>query len=228
LASGGDSFARVTYVIYGARGSGSGIIEAACAELGVEYEVRDLDARNEEHRKDAYAGINPQRKMPALEVDGGEILTESVAILLTLDERHREAGLLPPPGSKERAQALRWMLFLATELYPIVEIIDYPERFAGAGAGAGAGSAEGKEAVRERAKEIWHQRWLVVEKAVAGAPYCVESGFSATDLYITVLSRWDMKEEWRRENLPKVEALAAAVRARPRLAPVWARHMPQR
>jgi hypothetical protein len=37
------------YIIYGAPGSGSGIVEAACAEIGVDYEVRDLDARNGEH-----------------------------------------------------------------------------------------------------------------------------------------------------------------------------------
>lgn len=206
----------MTYVIYGARGSGSSIIEAACAELGVAYETRDLDARAEEHRGATYAALNPQRKMPTLEADGGEVITESVAILLTLDERHRDAGLLPPPGSNARAQALRWMLFAATELYPIIEIIDYPERFAPA--------AEGKEAVRERAKEIWHQRWSVVEKGVAGSPYCVESGFSAADLYLAVLSRWDMKEDWRREHLPKIETLTAAVRARPAITPVWARH----
>jgi GST-like protein len=205
----------MTYVIYGARGSGSGIVEAACAELGVAYELRDLDARAGEHRGAAYAALNPQRKLPTLEVDG-EILTETVAIVLTLDERHRDAGLLPPPGSKARAQALRWMLFLATELYPIVEIIDHPERF--------SPSAEATDAVRERAKELWHQRWRVVEANLAGSPYCVDSGFSATDLYITVLSRWDMQEAWRREHLPKVEALAAAVRTRPALAPVWARH----
>lgn len=207
----------MAYVIYGARGSGSGIVEAACAELGVAYELRDLDARAGEHRGDAYAARNPQRKLPTLEVEDGEVITESVAIVLTLDERHREAGLLPPPGSKERAQALRWMMFAATELYPIVEIIDYPERFAGASASI--------EAVRERAKEIWHQRWLVVEANVAGSPYCVESGFSATDLYITVLSRWDLQPEWRQEHLPKVEALATAVRERPALAKVWARHI---
>lgn len=208
----------MTYVIHGARGSGSSIVEAACAEIGGAHEVRDLDARAGEHRGEAYAALNPQRKMPTLEVDG-EIITESVAILLTLDERHRDAGLLPPPGSRERAQALRWMMFLATELYPIVELIDHPERFAGAGA------SESIEAVRERAKEIWHQRWLVVEANVTGSPYCVASGFSATDLYITVLSRWDMKPEWRQEHLPKVEALAAAVRGRPALAKVWARHL---
>jgi GST-like protein len=206
----------VKYIIYGAPGSGSGIVEAACAEIGVEYEARDLDARNDEHRRDAYAAINPQRKMPTLEVEGGEIITESVAILLTLDERHPEAGLLPPPGSKERAQALRWMLFLATELYPLVEIIDYPERF--------APSADGVDAMRDRIERILRERWRVLEANVAGSPYCVESGFSATDLYITKLAVW-LDAAFRREHLPKVDALTAAVRARPALAAVWARHI---
>lgn len=204
------------YIIHGARGSGSSIVELACAELGLDYEVRDLDVRAEQHRGDAYTALNPQRKLPTLELDDGEIITESVAILLTLDERHRDAKLMPPPGSPQRAQALRWMLFLATELYPIVEIIDFPERF--------AFSVQGSDALRERAKEIWHQRWLVVEKNLTGSPYCVDTGFSATDLYIAVLSRWDMKEAWRQEHLPKVEALATAVKARPALARAWARH----
>ncbi|GAB5545365.1 MAG: glutathione S-transferase [Sandaracinaceae bacterium] len=200
----------MTYVIYGAPGSGSGIVEAACAELGVEYEVRDLDARNDAHREAGYAALNPHRKMPTLEVDG-EIVTESVAILLTLDERHPEGGLLPAPGSKDRAQALRWMLFLATEIYPLVEMIDYPERFGGA-------------AVRESAERMTRERWRVLESSLRGAPYCVPSGFSATDLYITKLAVW-LDADWRREHLPKVDALTTAVRARPALAPVWARHI---
>jgi GST-like protein len=206
----------MTYIIHGARGSGSSIVELACAELGVDYEVRDLDVRAEQQRGEAYTALNPQQKLPTLEVQGGEVITETVAILITLDERHPQAGLLPPPGSRPRAQALRWMAFMATELYPIVEIIDFPERFAAA--------ADGTQTLRERAKEIWHQRWRVVEAGVAGSPYCVDSGFSATDLYIGVLSRWDLTEAWRREQLPKVEALAAAVRGRPGLGPVWSRH----
>lgn len=204
------------YIIHGAPGSGSGIVEAACAEIGVDYEVHDLDAKNDEHRHGAYAAINPHRKMPTLEAEDGEIITESVAILLTLDERHPDAGLLPPPGSKERAQALRWMLFLATEMYPMVEIIDYPERF--------VRSAGGAKAIRERADEILHERWRILEANVAGSPYCVRSGFSATDLYITKFSVW-LDAGWRRAHLPKIEALTAAVLARPALAAVWARHV---
>lgn len=204
------------YILHGARGSGSSIVEAACAEIGADYQVRDLDLKGNEQREERYAALNPQRKLPTLEVDDGEIITESVAILLTLDERHREGGLLPPPASKQRAQALRWLLFLAAEMYPIIEIVDYPERFIPAG-----GDAAG---TRERAKEIWHTRWLLVEKSITGSPYFLESGFSALDLYVATLSRWDLAREWRREHLPKVEALFAAVSGRPALVPVYARH----
>lgn len=207
---------HMTYTIYGAPGSGSGIIEAACAEIGVEYEVRDLDARNEEHRGEAFAAVNPHRKMPTVVIDDGEIVTESVAILLTLDERHPEAGLLPPPGSKERAQALRWMLFMATEMYPMVEMMDYPERF--------AASREGANAVRERAREILHERWLLLEDALEGSPYFLASGFSAADLYITKFAVW-LDGAWRREKLPEIDALTSAVLARPTLSAVWARHV---
>jgi glutathione S-transferase len=66
--------------------------------------------------------------------------------------------------------------------------------------------------------------WRVLEANVTGSPYCVASGFSATDLYITKFSVW-LDEAWRREHLPKVEALTSAVRARPALEAVWARHI---
>ncbi|MGD9253840.1 MAG: glutathione S-transferase family protein [Holophagae bacterium] len=204
------------YLIYGAPGSGSGIVEAACAEIGADYDVRDLDARNDEHRGEAYGEINPHRKMPAIATDGGEIITESVAIVLTLDERHPEARLLPAAGSKERAQALRWMVFMAAEMYPLVEMIDYPERF--------APSPDEAAALRRRADEILLERWLLVEKAVAGTPYFLASGFSALDLFVTKFSGW-LDPEWRRDNLPRVDDLTAAVFARPALAPVWARHV---
>lgn len=204
------------YVIYGAPGSGSGIVEAACAELDVPYEVRDLDARNDEHRGERYAALNPHRKMPTLVVDGEEVITESVAILLALDERHRDAGLLPPPASKARAQALRWMLFVAAELYPLVEFADYPERF--------VASAEQAEALRHRAQETTRARWKTLEANVTGSPYLLAGGFSATDLYITKLGVW-LDESFRREHLPKIDGLIAAVRARPALAGVWARHI---
>lgn len=206
----------MTYVLYGARGSGSCAVECALAEAGAEYELRGIDLRTGEQRGPAYEAVNPQRKVPALVPEDGETLTESVAILLTLEERHRGAGLLPPPGSRARARALRWLLFLATEIYPIVEINDYPERFTPAPGRAGA--------TRELAREIWRTRWRLVEENVAGDPFLLRDGFCLTDVYAAVVSRWAQQDEWRPAHLPKIERLTAAVAARPAIAPVWARH----
>ncbi len=212
-------------ILYGARGTGSSIVEAACAELGIAIELCDLDARALEHRGDAHAARNPHRKMPAIELDGGEILTETVAILLTLDERHPARTLLPPAGSRARAQALRWMLFMATELYPIVEIIDFPQRFA-PGAEATDDAAKHRD-VAERAKEMWRERWRVIDSQIVG-PFLLGSDFCATDIYVAALCHWDLEDAWRREHLPRVVELAAAVRARPAIGPVWDRHFPLR
>ena len=206
----------MAYSLHGARGSGSCAVECALAEIGADCELREISLQEEEQRGAGYEAINPQRKVPALVVDDGQTLTESVAILLTLEERHPEAGLLPPKGTARRAQALRWLLFAATEIYPVVEINDYPERFA-------PDPAE-IEPMRERARAIWRTRWLVVEDNVAGDPFLSRDGFCLTDIYLAVVSRWAQQDDWRPEHLPKIERLTAAVAARPAIAPVWARH----
>ena len=69
--------------------------------------------------------------------------------------------------------------------------------------------------MREREREIWRARWLVVEANVDGNPYLSRDWFSLTDIYVAVLSRWAQQEQWRPACLPKVERLTAAVAARP-------------
>ena len=107
-------------------------------------------------------------------------------------------------------------MFVATEIYPMVEINDYPERFSPDPGGA--------DATRELAREIWRTRWKLVEENIAGEPWLLPSGFCLTDIYIAVVSRWAQQDEWRPGHLPRVERLAAAVASRPAIAPLWARH----
>jgi GST-like protein len=206
----------MSYQLYGEVGSGAGIVEVALAAAGASYEVRSVSLQQQEQRSESYARLNPQRKLPTLVTPEGETLTESAAILLVLDERHPGARLFPPHRTPERAQALRWLVFMAAELYPIVEIIDYPERFTPPGGNA--------PAVRELARSIWRERWLVVEPQLAGDPWLVPSGFCMTDVYIAALSRWGQQEAWRPQHLPRVEKLAAAVAAQPVVGDVWRKH----
>lgn len=210
----------MSYVLYGDPGSGSATVELALAELGEAVDLVDISLDRDAQRGDDYAAINAQRKLPALVTPDGETLTESLAILLTLAERHPESVLLPH-APRERAQALRWLQFMASELYPVIEIIDYPERFQPE---LDATPEARRDEIRRGVREIWKRRWLLVEQAAGGAPWFLPDGFCLVDIYAAVMSRWAQVAEWREQNLPHVEGIAAAVAKRPGLESVWQRH----
>jgi len=204
------------YTLYGAKRSGSCSAECALAEAGAEYDTVEIDIGSNAQLSAEYAAINPARKIPALRLPAGTMITESAAILLTICDRHPDSGLLPDSGSDARAQALRWIAFCASEFYPMVEIVDYPERFCPEG--------ERAEALRNAARERLRNRTCIIEQAISGEPWLLKNGFSAADLYAANLTRWDIGQEWRATNCPKLEALVAAIGSRPKAGPVWRRH----
>lgn len=201
------------YILYGDRRSGSATVELALAEIGAEAEIRPVPIERDAQRGAEYRRLNPMGRLPTLLLPDGTVLTESTAILLTLEARHPAAGLLPPPDSPARGVALRWTMLAATEIYPCVTRYDYPERF-----GADAPS------IRARAVEMAREVWRLIEAEAAPAPFVLGSRFSLADIYLAVLSRWMGNEAWMPGNCPRVQALARAVAARPRLATAWAGH----
>jgi GST-like protein len=203
----------MTYFLYGDRRSGAFSVECALAEAGAPYAFKTISLEKNEQRSPEFLAINPSGKMPALKLPTGEIVTESAGLLLTVADRYPDAKLLPPPGSAERAQCFRWLTFMASEIYPMVEIVDYPERFA----------PDAPDALKQRAVERIRERILIVEKAIA-EPWLLPSGFSLADIYAVMFSRWSIGKEWRQANLPKMRALARRVSERPAIAPVWERH----
>ncbi len=204
----------MTYILYGDMRSGAFSVECALAEAGVPYKFEIVSLDKNEQKSPAFLAINPSGKIPALRLPTGEVVPESAGLLLTIADRHPDSGLLPKSGTAERAQAYRWITFMASEIYPMVEIVDYPERFAPAG--------EQAEALRTKARDRIRERFLIIEKAITG-PWLLQD-FSAADIYAAMFSRWSMGKEWRDANLPKVCALAKALSERPGAGPVWKRH----
>ncbi|MGZ5931571.1 MAG: glutathione S-transferase family protein [Rhizomicrobium sp.] len=208
----------MSYTIFGDKGSGAFSAEAALAEAGAPYEFHAISLDKNEQRKPEFLAINPSGKIPALRLPEGEVITESSAILLTIADHFPNARLLPPQAGVARAQAYRWLAFMAAEIYPMVEVSDYPERFAPAG--------EEAEALRQKARERIRERLLIIERFVAG-PWFLSSGFSILDIYAAMFMRWrsSIGREWLEEgNLPKLQAMSATLSSRPAIAPVWARH----
>jgi glutathione S-transferase len=208
----------MTITIYGDLRTGVFAVEAALAEAGADYAFERISLRDRAQKSPAFLAINPAGKVPALRWADGTLLTESVAILLAIAERFPQAALLPPPASDARAQACRWLVFMACEIYPMVEIADYPERFVPAG--------EPAQALRETVRARIRENLLLVEAAFAG-PWCLGDAFSLADIYAVMFTRWtdDIGKAWLAEgHLPKLLAAGVALSQRPRIAPVWARH----
>lgn len=89
-------------------------VEWVLRELELEFEYVQVDVTKGELRTPEFLALNPAGKLPVLD-DGGFVLTESIAIVLYLAEKHPQKGFVPT-GLKERAELNRWLFFTATEL----------------------------------------------------------------------------------------------------------------
>ena len=84
---------------------------------GVGYRIAPVNLLEGAHHDAAYVALNPGRNLPALVLDDGTVLTQSMAILEWLEARHRDPPLLPP-GEEARAAVRAAALTIATDIHP--------------------------------------------------------------------------------------------------------------
>jgi len=208
----------MTYTIYGDLRSGAFSSEAALAEAGADYKFEIVSLDKNDQKKPDFLALNPSGKVPALRLPDGNVMTESLAILLTVADRFPAAKLLPETGSAARAEAYRWLCFMAGEIYPMVEISDFPERFVPMGVEA--------DTLRAKARSRIRENLLVIERAVKG-PWLFGDAFTLPDLYVVMFTRWrgSVGRDWLEGgHIPKLMAIAEQLSQRERIAPVWQRH----
>jgi maleylacetoacetate isomerase/maleylpyruvate isomerase len=111
---------------------------------GLAYTAAPVNLVANQHQEPAFAALNPQRLVPALEVDG-RILTQSLAILDWLDETVPEPPLLPADAF-DRALARSMAQIVASDIHPVNNL-----RILRALGGLG---------VDEAARDVWIQRWI--------------------------------------------------------------------
>jgi maleylacetoacetate isomerase/maleylpyruvate isomerase len=84
---------------------------------GLAYDIAPVNLVSSQHLARAYATLNPQRLLPALEVDG-RVLTQSLAILEWLDETVPEPALLPADPF-DRAIVRSMAQIVASDIHPV-------------------------------------------------------------------------------------------------------------
>ena len=96
--------------------------------------------------KEAFEALNPQRQVPVLDLEDGNLLRQSLAIIEYLDEAHPEPPLLPQePLDRARVRALAQVI--ACDIHPLnnLRVLKY---------------LTGTLGVDEERKTAWYRHWV--------------------------------------------------------------------
>ncbi len=209
------------YTLYGKKGSGSASVEAALTIIGVPFTVRETASWERNAAFDDLLKVNPIGQIPTLVLDDGSALSESAAIHIHLADTHPAAHWLPAEPSA-RAQAIRGLVFIAANCYPMITIIDYPERFV-----SELGDDEAlQKRVRAGTRQTLHRHWEMFADLFPARPFLNGGQPGALDLYAAVVSKWSGSRAHLAAARPEFHALLQRIEADPRVAAIFARHWP--
>ncbi|MGA7253099.1 MAG: maleylacetoacetate isomerase, partial [Pseudolabrys sp.] len=148
-----------------------------------------------------FRAINPLARVPVLELSGGEVLTQSLAIIEYLDEIHPEPPLLPPAAlGRARARAIAQMI--ACDIHPLNNLIAL-------------------QYLRRQLKheqpdiDAWYHHWITqgftaMEEMLDPAPYACGQHVTVADICLVPQVANARRLKVPLEKFPKIVAVDAA------------------
>lgn len=167
--------------LYFAPGACSFVPHAMLEIAGVAFEPVMVKLHKGEQRTADYLALNPRGQVPVL-VDGDEVITQIVAILLHLDAQLPQAQILPA-GSVSRTRALSLLAWMNNTVHPTFTHFFMPEKF--------SDDEAAKKAIRAFAVPRYRECLQEIETMAAQAsPWLFGERPSALDAYALTLLRW--------------------------------------
>jgi len=168
---------------------------------GLRYDYVPHHLRHGEHLEPAYLSVNPQGLVPALVLDDGTLLTQSLAIIEYLDEIHPEPPLLPA-DPVARAQVRGFAQAIACDIHPLNNLV-------------ALNYLKGPLKHDQATADEWYRHWVTqgfdaLEALVRPAPYAFGSRVTLADLCLVpqVFNARRFKVDMAR--YPKLAAVDAA------------------
>lgn len=129
-----------------------------------------------EHLKGSYKSVNPQSLVPALEIETGEILTQSLAIVDYLEDTFPQNSLYPL-NPIQKAQAKAMALSIACDIHPLnnLRVLKY---------------LKGQDWQQPQVDQ-WYSHWIqqgfaAIEKQLeyCAGQYCFGDEISVADIFL--------------------------------------------
>lgn len=171
-------------------------------EVGAEFEIEQVDpSAGRTASGENYRTISPNGYVPALDIGDGGVLTEGVAVMQHIADRHPDKAFSPALGSVARARLQQFLNFAAAELHK-----SWSPLFSDRSTGDEKAAAATKVA----------SKFDYLEDVLSdGRDFLVENQFSAADAYTFVLANWANVKGIDLNGWPNLARFVARVMARP-------------
>ncbi|MGH6769922.1 MAG: maleylacetoacetate isomerase [Xanthobacteraceae bacterium] len=201
------------------RSSAAYRVRIAANIKGIAFQTVPIHLQKEggQNLKPEFRAINPQMRVPALKLDSGDVLTQSLAIIEYLDEIHPQPPLLPrDPIGRAKVRALAQLI--ACDIHPLNNVA--PLRYLKTEMG------------QDQAKiDAWYHHWVIagfdaLEAMLGGGPYAHGAEITLADICLVPQVANARRLKVPLDRYPKIVAVDAAcaklsafVQARPENQP---------
>jgi glutathione S-transferase len=147
-------------------------------ETGLKHSSEKVDIRAKKTADGGdYFAVNPKGAVPALELDGGEVLTENGAVMQYIGDLAGDGVLLPKSGLP-RYRVIEWLSYLGSDVHKSFGPLFNP-----------AASDE----VKESARDMVGKKFDFLDSRLAGRHYLTGDTMSVADPYLFAMLGWTGK-----------------------------------
>jgi maleylacetoacetate isomerase len=175
---------------------------------GIGYETVPIHLTKDggRHKSAEYRAINPQMRVPALELAGGEVLVQSLAIIDYLDETFPQPPLLPP-DARTRAQARAVAEIVACDIHPLNNLA--PLNYLRDPLGHDQAAVRG-----------WYHHWILegfaaIEGMIKPGPYALGAAVTLADVCLVPQVANAQRFKVPLDRFPNIAAVEAACQQLP-------------
>lgn len=179
-------------------------LRLAMAQLGIPFQIHDVDILKGESRTPEFLALNPNGKVPALRLETGELLAESNAILFFL----AEGTDLLPDNRFCKAEMLQWMFFEQYSHEPYIAVARFWLKL----------MKGGRELKRDMLDDWWERGYEalgVMERHLESHDFFAANRYSIADIALYAYTHVAGDGEFDLSDFPRINAWMERVQNQP-------------
>lgn len=172
-------------------------------EAGLNFDLEQVDLQRKATKSGRdFFEINPKGVVPAVEIDGGKVLTEGPVIVQYIADRAPQTGLAPANGTPERYRVQEWLNYITAELHKTFSPLFRPNT---------------PDSYKEIAKAKLAEQFAYLDQHLAKNQHLLGDEFTIADAYCFTVVRWSPFQNIDLAVYPHLKAYIDRIAARPKV-----------